>query len=137
MKRLLIVACSASKKATSGDLPALVRYDGTFYRVIRRWLNEAPQTNQLTWLILSARFGLIHADTPIPNYDQRLTVRRAMELRSQVRQTLEDHLTVYGPYTATCISLGKGYWPTLDLDAIHEHLGTITRTHGAIGLQAQ
>jgi hypothetical protein len=137
MKRLLIVACSATKKATSGDLPALARYDGTLYRVIRRWPREVPQTYQLTLLILSARFGLIRADTPIPNYDQRMTIRRAIELRSQVRQTLHDHLAVYGPYTATCISLGKGYWPALDLDAVQDRLGTITRTHGAIGLQAQ
>ena len=35
-------------------------------------------------LILSAQFGLISGDTPIPYYDRRMTVRRAIDLRPRV-----------------------------------------------------
>jgi hypothetical protein len=58
MSRLLLVACSATKNGAAETLPAITRYDGVAYRVIRRWQHEhAAQAEELAILILSARYG--------------------------------------------------------------------------------
>lgn len=138
MHRLLIMACSATKNPAAGAIPALERYDGVAYRVIRRWQYEhAAQAEKLAILILSARYGLITADTCIPTYNDRMTISQAIALRSQVRRTLETHFTTRGPYQATCICMGQHYWRALDLELFRPYLGVVTRTEGGIGMQLQ
>lgn len=90
-RALLILACSATKRADAGDLPALQRYDGPAFRVLRKALRErAGLSDVLTICILSAEYGLIGADTPIPDYDRRMTRARAWELYLSVQQALND-----------------------------------------------
>ena len=81
----------------------------------------------------SAEFGLIAAETPIPDYDRRMTRPRALALRTQVRDGLAATLAA-GDYAATCINLGADYMPALPLD--HEsipRLGVVTAAQGGIG----
>jgi cytoplasmic iron level regulating protein YaaA (DUF328/UPF0246 family) len=83
MNRLLIVACSARKKRLPELAPAIERYDGPLFRVLRKFLREnlyqAPEI-----LILSAKFGLIGPSELIPEYDCRLTADGAKQLRTTV-----------------------------------------------------
>lgn len=83
--------------------------------------------------ILSAEFGLIPAETPIPDYDHRMTPARAEALCEQVRDALAEALTD-GDYAATFISLGISYWPALPLaPGLNTHLGKLTIAAGGIG----
>ncbi len=112
---LLIIACSATKRHDAGLLPALHRYDGPLYRIIRRALAERPQlAARLTIRILSAEYGLISADTPIPDYDQRMTPARARELCILVMHELQE----LPAHERTYIDLGKTY-----LGALHPGWG--------------
>lgn len=63
MKHLLILACSARKRVDAGLLPAIERCDGVFYRIVRRWLQQASpaQVRSVDILLLSSEFGLILA----------------------------------------------------------------------------
>jgi hypothetical protein len=82
IRRLLFLSCTRSKRREPELLPAIERYDGPVFRVVRRFRNttaEPPET-----YILSAQFGLIPSDQLIPYYDERMTPRRAQELRPQV-----------------------------------------------------
>jgi len=69
MKHILILGCSATKKLTPGLMPAVLRYDGLLFRVLRR---QPPAIHAI--YILSALHGLNAADTPIALYDQRMRV---------------------------------------------------------------
>jgi hypothetical protein len=91
MNRLLIVACSHRKKAGNGQLPAIERYDGPAFRVLRKYLRErrGPMPRIL---ILSAKYGLIDAVTPIRNYDLRMTKATAEALRPVVLKRLRKVL---------------------------------------------
>ena len=109
-KRCLVLSCSRTKRRDSGLLPALERYDGPLFRVLRKYLRLNPEA-QLSILILSARFGLITASTPIPYYDQRMTFSRAQELRIPVQRALTER--VKGCSEAVLI-LGKQYRAVLD-----------------------
>ena len=58
MTRLLIMACSARKRATEDLLPAIDRYDGPAFRVLRKYLSHAERPG-LTVMILSAKYCLL------------------------------------------------------------------------------
>ena len=61
---MLILACSRRKRLDEGLLPAIDRYDGSAFRVLRRFLRERP-AGAPDVLILSAKHGLIAHDLPI------------------------------------------------------------------------
>src|ERR671937_639945 len=86
--RLLIVACSRRKRADPGLLPAIERYDGPAYRVLRRYLRQHP-SQPPDVLILSAELGLVLHTQPIPAYDRLMTPQRARELLPIVCGELE------------------------------------------------
>jgi hypothetical protein len=87
MNRLLIVACSQRKNPAKGDLPAIERYDGPVFRVLRKYLRQEAE-GALRVLILSAKYGLIAADKKIPDYDCRLSQTSAIKLRAQALEVL-------------------------------------------------
>jgi hypothetical protein len=74
MTRLLLVSCSATKRAGL-SLPALERYDGPKYRVLRRALADGIEP--LTVRILSAAYGLIGPEHEIANYNLELMPKSA------------------------------------------------------------
>ena len=63
--------------------------------------------------ILSAKFGLISADHPIPNYDLRMTPQRVEELQESTLNELEQILNEK-QYQEFFISMGKDYLRVLD-----------------------
>ena len=134
-RRLLLLACTQTKRHASGPMPALRRYDGPSFRVLRKWQSANPdEAARLDILILSAKFGLITADAPITDYDRRLTPERADELGQAVSAGLTAFVTQHGPYTATLVHLGKDYRPAIVLEQIQDPaFGHITFTSGGIG----
>ncbi len=133
MRRLLIIACGATKRSMAGLVAAIDRYYGPPYRTLRANLRELAEDRHPTIAILSAEFGLIPAETPIPDYDHRMTQARALALRGQVRAALATILTA-GGYAATFVNLGSDYMPALPLDPTTiPRLGVITTAQGGIG----
>lgn len=133
MRRLLIISCGATKRGDPGLLPALERYNGPPYQTLRATLRVLDAARHPTILILSARFGLIQAENPIPDYNLRLTEARALALRPQVHQVLVDVLAS-GGYARSFISLGHDYLAALPLEPeVITSLGEITYAQGGIG----
>ena len=121
-RRLLILSCSQRKHASHKPLPAIDRYNGPLFFVLRRFLRECPcQAKLLDVYILSAKYGLIPADFPTALYDRKMTPARAVELYSQVNIAFSDILC--DNYTSICFALGKTYLKvfegTQDLVLIH------------------
>ncbi len=106
-RRLLLLSCSRRKCRTRKPLPAIERYDGPAFRVLRRYLRQHPSTRPDV-LILSAKWGLIPGDTLLTIYNRELTVSRARELRSvitiRLREILESRC-----YTELFISMSDEY----------------------------
>lgn len=125
MSALLILACSATKRPDAGLLPAIDRYDGPAYRVLRRALRErAGLGAALTIRILSAEFGLITDTTEIPDYNRRMTRGRARELYLSVQHAI-NNLRPLPP--RRFVNLGAAYRPALPPIVGAEH------AHGGIG----
>ncbi len=111
MKRCLIIGCSKSKIKSPGHIPALQRYDGPSFRVLRRFLAaESPPhaEGKVDVFILSAEFGLIKGAKPICVYDRRLTRRRAGELRPMVLDSFKDKIAAQN-YAQLFLSMGQTY----------------------------
>ncbi len=130
--RLLILSCSQRKLPDAGELPALERYDGPPYRVLRRYLRTTPAPD-VAVLILSARYGIITANTPIAWYDQRMTVSRAAALREDIERTIAHYLDTHA-MTASCICMGTTYRAALGAAyaALFDH-GPCTVLSGSMG----
>src|SRR5579875_42651 len=109
---LLLIACSQRKLSISGLLPALERYDGGHYRLLRKACREGYWTENLEVFILSAKYGLIRSSTPIENYERRMDQKRAEELRSQTLQTLRD-IAQQNTYSEVYVELGQDYLPAV------------------------
>jgi hypothetical protein len=110
-RRLLLVSCSQRKRRTRALLPAINRYDGPAFRVLRRYL-VGQSTAQLKVLILSAKWGLISGDTPLPYYDQQMTGRRARELRPLITKQLRKILKARS-YEEMFIAMSESYFQVL------------------------
>jgi hypothetical protein len=111
MSRLLLIACSAQKRTGEAKLPAVERYDGPAFRVLRKYLRESPE-GSLTVLILSAKFGLIPSARKIPDYDLRMTRVGAERLREGVLDRLRSRLRAT-TYLEIGLCLGREYQSAL------------------------
>lgn len=109
---LLIVSCSRTKCLDKGKLPAIERYDGPVFRLLRRFLRENTDSN-LDILIVSAKFGLIDSRDLIANYDQKMNKERSQELHPQVIEKLKNILH-NKQYERLCICMGRDYLPTIE-----------------------
>jgi hypothetical protein len=123
----LIIGCSQTKISTPGDIPAIERYDGPAFRVLRRFLangSSPHQTDQLDVFILSAEYGLIGGKEEVPIYDRRMTQQRAGEIHDDVLSTFKQKITGQN-YTELFLSMGKTY--LLALDGFEELLPSATK----------
>jgi hypothetical protein len=68
-RRLLILACSVTKRHDTHPIPARDRYDGPLWRTLRA---TDPYDRLARVGFLSARFGFRDAQTRIEDYDARL-----------------------------------------------------------------
>jgi hypothetical protein len=74
-------------------LPALERYDGIFFRILRKARREGTWPDNLDVLIISAKYGLLELDTAIEKYDLRMTKMRAKQLKPVVAPLLTKRVT--------------------------------------------
>jgi hypothetical protein len=109
----LILSCSRKKKAGVKSLPALERYDGPAFQVLRKFIVECPaEARKLDIYILSAKFGLITSDQQIPCYDRQMDAKRAMELNPAATTELKRLLT-NRKYRKLMINVGQNYLSVL------------------------
>ncbi len=109
-KQLLILGCSQTKRDCKGLLPALDRYEGSHYRVIKKFLRDHQWPSDLSIAILSAEYGLFGSLKGIEDYDSRMTPTtaraKATECSVILKKWADYHNAVY-------LSLGKNYLPAL------------------------
>lgn len=106
-RSLLIITCSQRKRLGDDLLPAIERYDGPPFRLLRRFLREHSSIS-LNIYILSAEFGLIPSNRPIPAYDRRMTSARAQELKPLTIAGIKDIFSTQS-YQELCICMGQDY----------------------------
>ena len=136
---LLIISCSQRKVRAPGLIPAIDLYDGPTYRTLRKFWPDGHSPLNLDVVIISAKYGLLRCQQLIENYDQRMTMERAEELRPKVqarlRALIQDKREGFpfslGAYDQVFINLGKTYMQTLE--GFHWGLLSTLEASGGIG----
>ncbi|MGA9380254.1 MAG: DUF6884 domain-containing protein, partial [Phormidium sp.] len=132
MKDLLIINCSKSKYSDVEILPALERYNGVAFRVVRKFLQQ-KNADYLDIFILSAKFGLISSKELIPDYDQKMDKRRSQELQSSVNAKFCE-LLQSGIYKRCLLCVSQDYLQIFnDYEKIIPETLTVTIATGTIG----
>ncbi len=134
MSALLLLSCSNSKRPYPAEpIPAIERYTGVFFKVLKKWQREHPTSSSLDVLIISAQFGLLAPETPIPYYDQRMTPARSAALASAIQSALQKQL-INQQYHRILVNLGRDYLRALEgFDGL---IGAVW-TSGPIGIRAR
>lgn len=122
-KQLLILGCSQTKRKCDGLLPAIDRYDGPPFRVIRKFLQEHQWPSNVSIAVLSAKYGLFGSLKGIEYYDMRMNAsiyqEKAREYSNILKKWTRDHHTVH-------LSVGKDYLnalqPALDSSDISQEV---------------
>jgi len=117
-RSLVILGCSFRKKQTSRLLPAIDRYDGPVFRVLRRHMRETPDRSPDA-SILSGRFGLISGEFPIPRYERRVREHNWVQLSSFVEMQLKQTLDNIQP-DRVFVSVGCQYWRLIERPLLRE-----------------
>lgn len=115
---LVILGCSRRKKQTSRPIPAIARYDGPLFQVLRKHIRERREVPPATY-ILSGRFGLISAEFPTPRYNHRLTQTGLSVLRESVDSQVKEVVDMVQP-ESVFVSVGSQYWPLLEEPILRE-----------------
>jgi hypothetical protein len=139
MANLLLISCSRTKKKNVEAIPALERYDGMIYKVIKKARRERYWPEQTNLYIVSAKYGLISEQTLIKDYDQKMTDARAVELQIVVSQTL-DSLLQQNRYVHIFINMGAAYTQNIILSSEllkARHEGRLKEATGGIGERLQ
>lgn len=127
--------CSQRKIEDPSPVPAVDRYDGPLFRVLRRFAREQPDVRANTSIyIVSAKYGLVPGCTPILPYDQRMTPERVRELRPTVAGTLRELVRAH-PVEEICVCVSSSYRPALAGWRTDEISATIVEIGGSIGKQ--
>ncbi len=133
--RLLILHCSARKHGPAEPCPAIERYAGPPWQVVRRFQRELPLlATDLHLYGLSAKYGLIPSSQRIPDYDQTMDATQADVLHPQV---LAGFTKLMGDgYTQLCLGLSNRYLRALDgWKALVPTNVTYTVTDGPMGVK--
>lgn len=117
-RHLLVLSCSSKKLQISEAIPAIRRYDGPMYRVLRSFLRESRWPTSLSVAVFSARYGLIGGLTPIECYDHRMNQHRAAELVNVSTETLIKWGIIHKNVS---LVLGKDYLPALNIKKLNYH----------------
>jgi len=130
---LLLIACSAPK--LEGTHRALDLYRGVMFSVLRKWMPD----NRPDICILSAKHGLIHADTLIENYEQPMTLDRARDLSTQAVPLVgfagKRYSEVFIAGGRAYRALALTYLDQLREAGIVDPYGWVRMTEGGIGTQ--
>lgn len=128
--QLLVMACSATKREDADYIPALERYNGSTYQVLRKFLRQSVWPSSLSIAVLSARHGLIGGLAQIKKYDERMTPDLAARWRATSTRTLES----WGKrYDTVSLLLGKDYLPAVDTGVLERNGANVEQIEGGIG----
>ena len=109
-KRLLILGCAERKRESHGLLPALDRYDGPAYRVVRKFLRDYQWPEDISIAVLSAQYGLFGVLKGIEHYNKRMDRATAEAQASECTRILGKWANAH---RSVHVSLGKDYMPAV------------------------
>ena len=103
-RKLLIISCSETKCPDDKDMKAIDRYLGPVFQTLKA--QGIPENVDVA--IMSAKHGLIRANTPLKNYNEKMTKAKAQSFKNDPDQLNRIRNTMMG-YDKVIVQGGKDY----------------------------
>lgn len=135
MVQLMLISCSSRKSSEAGVIPALERYQGTTYKVIKKAKREGYWPEHTHLFIISAKYGLISEHYPIEFYDLKMTKDLAVARCAEISRAL-DKLINENMYSKIFVNMGETYMRSIQSSAElirARQDGTVQEASGGIG----
>jgi len=131
-KNLILISCSKIKKKNKELMPAISRYDGVNFKVLKKHFPSAIPDN-LDILIISAKYGLLKSEDAIEYYEQKMDIEIAKGLCEEVLEGLKE-IFMNNTYNEVFINMGKEYRLIIDgFDKFVPNATKIIFAEGSIG----
>lgn len=111
--KLLIIPCSKTKSIAENNISAIDRYQGQYFRILKKHLNDFTNNDGFDIAILSAKYGLIEPMDNIAYYDLKMNPQKARELNKSVLVKLSQ-MNKSKQYKEVAINLGNSYIEAID-----------------------
>ena len=139
-RRLLILGPSFRRERSSELLPAIERYDGLFYRVARRYLDEAKDVDVV---VMTDDLILVDGKTPLPyrkaegnQWGMQEFPEKTLEGALEENTSFLQHKLKNKRFSEVFISMGKKYAQALPTMSQYGAEVVFPRSRG-IGPKAQ
>lgn len=113
-RKLLIISCSATKDPQSEPIPAILRYSGGIYLLLKSIILSNLWPQNIDLLIVSAKYGLLKPLEEIPYYEQLLTSERVIELRKVVEEQIALKNIDLSCYSECFLNISKLYYQSIE-----------------------
>jgi len=130
MKQLLVLACSARKHGNLEVMPAIERYDGVAFRMLKK---TPYDTDNVDIMILSAKYGLLYPSQYIPDYNLKMRSDIVPKLKPQVHQVMAEALQRMR-YDIVVLSMSQLYTTVFD-QFVWPSTTTVYFVPGGIGVK--
>lgn len=112
--RLLIISSSEKQKGDPvSPVPAIERYDGLIFQVIKKLNREEHFPKDIEVLIVFSKYGLLGPEDKIPYPDELMTFKAAKQHRSNFLQKLKSELQ-QKKYSENFVNLGSIYLKSIE-----------------------
>lgn len=110
-------------------------YDGVCFRTLKKIECEIGLPSNLYILILSAKYGLLHPNSQVQYYEQKMTKYIACQLKNQVVEQMKNILEIRC-FGGILVNLGRNYQDAFSLAStlLNGH-GKVRYLEGKIGVR--
>lgn len=127
---LIVLGCSATKRATSGPVPFTDLYNGPIWQQLRR---QGYPTESIA--VLSAEHGILAPKSVISTYDKKMTEERLDEIASDKTQV--DRFAQMVEKAGKAIVFGGEDYKLFALSVLARHPNLIDKLHFSVGSYLQ
>ena len=107
MRRLVIVSASQRRVPDPNPVPAIDRFDGVYFRILRKHLREG-KLKDVDILVVSDRHGIVGANDVVPFYPPSEKIKVEEHLRISNLKKIGDILK-RTPYSEIYVVCGKDF----------------------------
>ena len=91
MRRLVIVSASQRRAPDPNPMPAIDRFDGVYFRILRKYLRES-RLKGVDVLVVSDRYGILQANDLVPFHHPSDKIKATENARASNLTKLKDML---------------------------------------------
>jgi len=115
MSRLLVLSSSQRRSTRPEAIPAIDRYEGVYFRIVKKYLREGILRNTDV-LVVSEKFGILRADDKVPYHEPFRGYLPQKDLEERRKTNLDKLRAILAQksYSEIFVACGKDFQKLID-----------------------